>query len=67
MPLRTDCWLRRCAPCDVEWDSQPPGNADERAQAEQRGKRLDKIAERYGLGNRNSFLDHAPGNLSSPA
>lgn len=81
MPLRTDCWLcgqpgvpvgghawlRRCVPCDFEWNSQPPGSADERTQEQQRGRRLDKIAARYGLGNRDGFLEHVPGELSSPA
>jgi lipoate synthase len=60
-------WLRRCVPCDVEWDAQPPGSADERARMWQRGNTLDTLAAKYGLGNRDGFVDHGAVKLPSVA
>lgn len=59
-------WLRRCGACEVEWSAQPPGSADERAREWQRGNELDTIAARFGLGNRDDFIDHGSAKLISP-
>jgi lipoate synthase len=65
-PVGGHSWLRRCSPCDVSWDAQPPGSADERSREWKRGNNLDALAVRFGLGNRDGFLDHGEVKLISP-
>lgn len=60
-------WLRKCEKCDVRWDAQPPGSADERDRVRQRERRLDLIAEKFGLGNREGFVDHGAVKLPTVA
>lgn len=60
-------WLRRCSGCEVEWDAQPPTPQILHDRAFKRGRDLDKVAANYGLGNREGFMEHAAGELSSPA
>jgi hypothetical protein len=59
-------WLRKCETCDVTWSAEPPGTANERTRVWQRGNTLDKIAGKFGLGNREGFVDHAEVKLASP-
>lgn len=66
VPVGGHSWLRQCRVCDVAWDTQPAGSAAERDRVWQKGNSLDKIAEKYGLGNRSGMIDHATVKLSSP-
>ena len=70
-PVPGQSWIRRCEECDVEWNSMaadtPQGRAKEHDRQFARGRQLDKIAEKFGLGNRNGFVDHATEQLRSPA